>query len=177
MKSLKDQLFKAGLTDKQSVKNARKQKKQPQKPKAERGQLSDSAKQAEKLFREKAIRDTRLNQERQLEAGKKAQWAQIKQLIECSKIDRGEGEIAYRFTDNGKIKTIYVTAEQQKQLAQNRIVIVRLEQSSFEIVPKIVAAKIAQRDASYVIANEEPQSKPDGEDPYADYQIPDDLVW
>ena len=177
MKSLKDQLFKAGLTDKQSVKNARKPKKQPQKPKAERGQLSASAQQAEKLLREKAIKDTQLNQQRQEEAEKKAQLAQIKQLVQSSKIDREEGEVAYRFGDHNKIKTIYVTVEQQKQLAQNRIAIVRLEDDIFELVPKVVAKKIAQRDATYVIANEDTKSEPGGEDPYADYQIPDDLVW
>jgi len=177
MKSLKDQLLKAGLTDKQSVNKTRKKNKQPQKPKAERGKLSASAQQAELRLKEKALRDKQLNKQRQLESEKKAKIAQIRQLIDSAKIEREEGDIAYRFTDQNKIRTIYVNADQQKQLANNRIAIVRNPGDVFELVPKVVAEKIVQRDASYVIAIDDAQSEPEGEDPYADYQIPDDLIW
>jgi len=48
----------------------------------------------------------------------------------------------------------------------------------YELVPTPVAEKIQQRDVSYVIT--QVLSAPietDEEDPYADYQIPDDLMW
>ena len=177
MSSLKDQLLAAGLTDKQSVKNARK-KKQPKVPKKQRGALSESAKQAEQARLEKANRDKQLNQQRQLEAEKKARFAQVKQLVEQSKIEREDDNVAYSFTYNKKVKNIHVSAEQQKRLALGQICIVALPNERFELVPKVVAEKIAQRDEAYVIQNVEQTSETlTQDDPYADYQIPDDLMW
>ena len=185
MKSLRDQLLKAGLTDKQSVKNVRKQKqKQPKAAKAVRNEASESAKLAMEAQQQKTQRDKELNRQRQQEAEKKAQLAQIKQLVEGSKIDREGAEIAYNFSFANKVKTIYVTAEQQQQLMRNQIAIVTLSAEQFDLVPRKVAEKIIQRNADCVIENGPTQSEgssPAGDstadDPYADYQIPDDLMW
>ena len=181
MKSLRNQLLKAGLTDKQSVKNVRKQKqKQIKKPKAQRGELSDSAKQVAQVRLEKENKDKELNRQRQLAVEKKAQAAQIKQLVQSSKIDRRDGELAYNFNVDGKIKKVYVTAEQQKQLMRNQIGIIMLTEDQFELVPSIVAEKIAQRDESYVVTEnktDESAHTLEPDDPYADYKIPDDLIW
>lgn len=176
MKSLKDQLLKAGLTNKQTVKNTAK-KKQPKLKKKDRGGMSDSAKQAEKNMQEKMIRDKQLNQNRQSEIDNKALHAQIKQLVERSKIDREEGEIAYRFTHLKLVKTIYVTSDQQSQLSKNQIGIVVLNNEKFELVPRIVIEKISQRDETCIIDNKILPNSVDQDDPYADYKIPDDLVW
>jgi len=171
-------LLKAGLTDKQSVKEVRKQKqKQAKKPKDQRGEMSESARQAEQTRLEKARRDKELNRQRQQSADNKAQLAQIKQLVQHSKINREDGELAYNFTLHGKIKKIYVTEDQQKQLARNHIAIVSLSNDQFELVPRLVADKIMQRDAAYVIKQKDEEVVDAHDDPYADYQIPDDLVW
>ena len=177
MKSLKDQLLKAGLTDAHSVKNARKRK-QPKLAKKARGEASESTRLAEQTLREKAKRDTELNRIRQTEVESKAQRAQIKQLIETTKIDKGEGDVAYSFGVDGKIKTVHVSEDQQKQLVRNQISVVVAAADKFELVPKVVAEKIAQRDASCVIVSESNEEAAVSEDdPYADYQIPDDLIW
>ena len=48
----------------------------------------------------------------------------------------------------------------------------------YEVVPRIVADKIAQRDAKFVVvANTKADNKVDEDDPYKDYVIPDDLMW
>lgn len=179
MSSLRDQLFAAGLTDKQSLKNARKAKQQKTKaPKKERGKISESAKLAEQTRLIKAQKDKELNRQRQQAAEQKAQQAQIKQLIQSSKIDREDGDIAYSFTFDKKVKNIYVTAEQQTQLSRGQIIIVMLSEDQFELVPNVVAQKIAQRDASIVIDNtEQADQLSEDDDPYADYKIPDDLIW
>ena len=177
MKSLKDQLLKAGLTDKKSVRNARMQK-QNKKSKKERSEVPDITRQVEQAQRDKVNRDKELNRLRQLELTKKANLAQIQQLIGMSKIDRTEGEVAYHFTMNDKVKSIHVTAEQQKQLARNQIAIAIFDVDRVELVPRVVAEKIAQRDSSYIIeTGTEGADVSVGDDPYADYQIPDDLVW
>ena len=46
----------------------------------------------------------------------------------------------------------------------------------FELVPAEIAEKIRQRNPSLVIDLPDEQSASE-DDPYADYQVPDDLVW
>ena len=154
-------------------------KKAPTKPKNKRKTMSDSTLRAQRAMLDKAKKDKKLNEQRQAEAAKKQLAAQIKQLVDGSKLDRGEGETAYHFTFEKKVKSIYVTSEQQKQLSLGQAVIISLGAELFELVPKKVAEKIAERDASCVIQNETATSSDaqDEDDPYADYQIPDDLVW
>lgn len=184
MKSLKDQLLKAGLTDKQSVRNLNKQQaKQAKKPKAARQAASDSAKQAEQALAAKAQRDKELNMQRHLASEQKAVQAQIRQLIQTSKIARAkpgaeeQEQLAYHFSYAGKIKKLYVTAEQQSQLGKKQIAIVAVNGDQFELVPKIVADKIAQRDASVIVDTADSEETAVEDDPYADYKIPDDLMW
>lgn len=46
------------------------------------------------------------------------------------------------------------------------------------IIPASVADKITQRDAdSIVLNNALSQEEQDEDDPYADFKIPDDLMW
>ena len=106
--------------------------------------------------------------------------AQIKQLIETNKIDRTGGEVAYQFTDDKKNKKLYVTDVQFNQVTKGIIAIVRFAEG-YELVPAAVAAKIASRDASLVLVlnvkSETTATETAEDDPYADYQIPDDLMW
>jgi len=46
----------------------------------------------------------------------------------------------------------------------------------FELVPPDIAEKIRERNPSLVIDLPEEQ-QPDADDPYAQYQVPDDLMW
>lgn len=177
MNSLKDQLLKAGLAPKKNKKPQPK-KKAPTKPKSKRKSVSDATLRAQRAMLDKAKKDKKLNEKRQAEAAKKQLAAQIKQLVDGSKLDRSEGETAYHFTFQKKVKSIYVTQEQQKQLSFGQAVIISLGTEMFELVPKKVAEKIAERDSNCVIKNETvAPSDSDEDDPYADYQIPDDLVW
>jgi uncharacterized protein YaiL (DUF2058 family) len=176
MSTLKDQLLKAGLVKKNEVKHTAK-KKTPTPPKKSRKKVSEQTLRAQRAMLEKARKDKKLNAQRKADAERKALQAQIRQLVDGSKLDRKDAEISYNFTYKKKVKSIYVTSEQQQQLARDQIVIVCLEGGSFELVPKVAAEKIAQRDPKSVIKNqvEDPQHGED--DPYADYKIPDDLVW
>jgi uncharacterized protein YaiL (DUF2058 family) len=182
MKSLRDQLLKTGLTDNQSVKNARKQKKHEQqqqnkKPKNQRGQLSETAKQLERKRLEKVHKDQELNRQQQLERERKAVRAQIVQLIEHSKIESVETDLSYNFTLNGKVKNLWVTPQQKQLLIRGKIAIAALSDTQFALVPKTVAEKIALRDANIIIQNTIEDIESSEDDPYADYQIPDDLQW
>lgn len=178
MASLQDQLLKAGLIDEKKAKKVGKEKRKAAKVQRRSGEPSvDEAKlQAQKAREEKAERDRQLNAERQAELEKRAITAQIKQLIEVNRQPKNSGDIAYNFTDGGKIKKLYVSPLLQKRLTNGQLAIVKLGEG-YELVPAQVAEKIAQRDASYVVALNTRQETPDEDDPYADYQIPDDLMW
>ena len=175
--SLKDQLLKAGLAKKPAAKQAKKPK-PPKVAKKNRNKPSEMQLRAQRQMLDKAKKDKRLNAQREAEALAKAKFAQIKQLVDSSKLDRKEGETPYSFTVKKKVKKIYVTDEQQKQLSRDQIVIISLGNEAFELVPKTAAQKIAERDAKYVVKNTNTKAAaPDENDPYADYQIPDDLTW
>ena len=172
--SLKEQLLKAGLVAKpaQQPKKVNKQvaKKLRNKP-------SEATQRAQRAMLKKAKKDKLLNEQRQQAAAAKAKHAQIKQLVDASKLDRSAGETPYSFTDKKKIKKIYVTQEQQQQLSRAQVVIISLGHGSYELVPQAAAQKIAERGAHYVISNANPDTEQQDDDPYADYQIPDDLSW
>lgn len=172
--SLKDQLMKAGLADAKKARKAEHEKRQQAKdPNAESAQQLAQQAQAEK-----AERDRALNRARNEEMAQRALAAQIRQLIEAHRIERKGGDIAYQFTDNKKIKKLYVTAAQQEQLVKGHIAIVRLGEGH-ELVPTVVAEKIRTRDAEAIVLlnTRTPSSATEEDDPYAAYQIPDDLMW
>lgn len=171
--SLKDQLMKAGLADAKKARKAVHEKRQEAKaPNADNAQ-----KLAQQALAEKAERDRALNRARDDELAQRAVTAQIRQLIEAHRIDRKGGDIAYQFTDDKKIKKLYVNAAQQEQLARGQIAIVRTE-AGHELVPTVVAEKIRTRDENaIVLLNTRTASATDEDDPYAAYQIPDDLMW
>lgn len=178
MSSLQDQLLKAGLVDSKKAKQVNKEKRKQQKVAKKSAQpvVDETKAAAAKARAEKAARDRALNAEREAAAQQKAIAAQIKQMIEHNRQPKGGGDIAYNFTFDRKIKTIYVTQAVYDHLASGRLVIVGLDEQ-FELVPRIIADKIAERNADIVVQPPAQSGEVDEDDPYADYQIPDDLMW
>ena len=183
MESLQEQLIKAGLVDKSKANKAKKEKQKQSKVARHTGAKAVSKEktvaQQEQAIR--AQRDRELNQQKQKQVEQKAVFAQIKQLIDLNKLDRGAGEIPYSFVYKKKVMKIFVTDDIKQQLSQGRLAIVRLVLKSerlFEIVPAAVAEKIAQRDEQSVLHLNAMVEKIENEDDlYADYQVPDDLTW
>ncbi|WP_264779536.1 DUF2058 family protein, partial [Escherichia fergusonii] len=64
------------------------------------------------------------------------------------------------------------------RLAIARLIIDSNGESEYAIIPASVADKIAQRDATFIVLNSAlSQEEQDEDDPYADFKIPDDLMW
>lgn len=128
-------------------------------------------------------RDKQLNEQQKQASLSKEYKAQIKQLIEMNRIVVSKGDIGYNFTDGNLIKKVYVDKLVQSQLINGRLAIARLvtndsSENEYAIIPANVANKIAQRDASYIVVSSElSQEAQDEEDPYADFIVPDDLMW
>jgi uncharacterized protein YaiL (DUF2058 family) len=176
--SLQDQLLKAGLADEKQAKKARAAKvpKKRGKKSARGPALSESAQGARQAMAEKAEKDRALNEQRKADAERKAIAAQIRQLVEQNRLPRDEGEIGYNFVDEGKVRKLYVTADIHGKLGKGRVDIVRMG-DTYELVPAEVAEKIRTRDASRVLARQVTEPEVADDDPYKDYQVPDDLMW
>ncbi|MDX2458082.1 MAG: DUF2058 domain-containing protein [Gammaproteobacteria bacterium] len=176
--SLQDQLLKAGLIDDKQAnkikKTMHKQAKQKQKNKIETTNEAKLA--AQQAQAEKVERDRQLNQQRKVEAERKAIGAQVRQLVEMNRQPRDDGDITYSFTDGMLVKRIPVTETQLKQLSNGRLCIIKLDEQ-YELIPTLVADKIQQRDESTQILSNQSTETPDEDDPYADFQVPDDLMW
>lgn len=183
MSSLQEQLLKAGLVDDKKLARAEQEKNRrtsaARKKRGKKGAQPDPVRQP--VQNKKAQRDRELNQKRQQEAQRKERAAQAKQLIDINKQDRSKGEHPYSFVYRGKVKKIYVTEAQRDQLVAGQLGIatcVTNEGRKFELVPRAVAEKISERDETFRVDLGEPAKSDSGEDdPYADYQVPDDLIW
>ena len=178
MASLQDQLLKAGLADEKKAKAIRseKRKKRKQQPKGA-VEVNEAETRARQAREEKAERDRQLNLERQRAAEKKAIQAQIRQLVETNRLDRSRGETSYQFVHDKKIKKLFVDDTMVDQLSRGRLAIVFVN-DNYEIVAGGVARKIMERDESAVVVLHDRKQDDAGEDdPYAGYEIPDDLMW
>jgi uncharacterized protein YaiL (DUF2058 family) len=177
--SLQNQLMKAGLADKKKA-NRAKQAKREEANRARRGEidLQDPAERIRLQRAEKAEKDRQLEAARQAERHEKEIAAQVRQLIESHRLPRHAGEEAFQFVQDRKIKKLYVTREQRDQLTRGQIAIVAFG-DSHELVPTAIAEKIRPRDQAAVLLLNERTARQEGEedDPYADYPIPDDLMW
>lgn len=178
MASLQDQLLNAGVVDDKKAKKIKREARKAQKSQPKGQAQVDAAKEQARLAREeKAAKDRALNKERQHAAEEKAIAAQVIQLIKMNRIDRGAGDVAYQFADGAKIKKIYVTPKLQNDLVAGRIAIAKLD-GGYELLPSAAAEKIRQRDeAVIVVLNVNDGAPVDEDDPYAAYQVPDDLMW
>ena len=177
--SLFDQLKKSGLIDEKKAKQAKKEKhRQVKQLKGKKAKpLVESKLHAQKVNAEKVARVRELNQQRKKAAEQNAIAAQIKQIIQTNRIENDHGQIRFNFVDDNKVRLLYVTEKLQDQLSLGYLAIVKFE-GSYDLVPADVAEKIKLRDPSYVILCNTAQSKgSDADDPYADYQVPDDLMW
>ncbi|AKL11790.1 TPA: DUF2058 domain-containing protein [Kluyvera intermedia] len=175
--TLQEQMLKAGLvTSKKMAKVQRTAKKS-------RVQAREAREAVEENKKAQLERDKQLSEQQKQAALSKEYKAQVKQLIEMNRIVIAKGNIDFNFTDNNLIKKVVVDKATQTQLINGRLAIARLVTNSngdseYAIIPAVVADKIAQRDESYIVLNsalsEEVQ---DEDDPYADFKIPDDLMW
>ena len=178
MASLQEQFLKAGLVDKTKVKLANQDKNKQKKVERRTGTQSvDEARLAAlETQRKNAERAREHNAQRDAAATQKAIMAQIAQMVQKNRQSKGAGEIAYNFTRDNKIERLYVSAAVQANLIAGRLVIV-CQGGAVELVPRIIADKIAERDPSLVVQAKKPSTEMDVDDPYAAFQIPDDLMW
>src|SRR3990167_1682862 len=176
--SLRDQLLKAGLVNEKQAKQVSKEK-QKQQRLQHKGQIEKDDSQklaAQQAMAEKAARDQELNRQQQEKAEQKARAAQVKQLIEVSRLPKLTTEDYYNFVDDKKVKRLSVNKLMRDKLSHGSLAIVQ-HGGGYEVIPREAALKIQERDPRRVILLNTPTQAPDADDPYAAYQVPDDLMW
>jgi len=176
--SFGDQFLKAGLVNKARLNEAKKSKSKQEKLKHKQKieVVDEAAEAARQAAAEKATRDRELNRRQKGEVERKAVHAQIRQLIELNRVPRDDGEVGYNFQDGAAIRKIFVTEAIRDRLARGQLAIVRFD-DGYEVIPMAVAEKISQRDATCIVSHAANQQENGEDDPYAGYQVPDDLMW
>ena len=194
--SLQEQLLKAGLISEQQVKDTRRQdgraRRQDKKPpkKARPPQSSTPAvvagtapknERERELARQRAAkiaRDRALNQDRDAERGRKAKHAQARQLLEQHSQNAAGGESPYNYLRGRKVKRAYVHPEQRERIIGGQLVLAVVEGNHHLLLPDIAARVAALLPEAYLHQHvSEPEIELDQDDPYADFKVPDDLVW
>ncbi|MGR9052731.1 MAG: DUF2058 domain-containing protein [Gammaproteobacteria bacterium] len=178
-KSLQEQLLKAGLVDSSKMKSVRSEKRKQTKQQKQAGKeiVNEARLSAQKAQQEQAEKDRLLNQKHREEVQQKELLVQIKQLVEANKLEQNEEDgIRYNFTDGNKVKSLYLSENIRSLVIEGKLAIVKLEQR-YEVVPVGIANKISERDHTCVMKINLPIKTTLKDDPYADYQVPDDLMW
>lgn len=175
--TLQEQMLKAGLVTSKKMDKVRRTAKKS------RVQAREAREAVEENKKAQLERDKQLSEQQKQAVLSREYKAQVKQLIEMNRIIISKGNIDFNFTDNNVIKSIAVDKTTQSQLISGRLAIAQLSTenssvSEYAIIPAVVADKITQRDAeSIVLNNALAQDEADEDDPYADFKIPDDLMW
>ncbi|TRW49902.1 DUF2058 domain-containing protein [Aliidiomarina halalkaliphila] len=176
--ALQEQLLKAGLADEKKLKALKKEKQKQPKVSKKKTIVSEAALSVEQQRQEKVARDQELNRQRQAELKERAIAAQVRQLINVNRVAY-QGEVAFNFADGSLVKRLYVNQKIHNELTKGKLAIAR-EGDGYALIPAPVADKIQQRIPDVIVllnTNDTTEYNPSENDPYADYKIPDDLMW
>jgi uncharacterized protein YaiL (DUF2058 family) len=178
---LQEQLLKAGLAKKSKVAEVAREQLLARHGKGA-AKASDAQRDAERARAAKVERDRAIEAERKAQARSAELRAQARQIIKDRSVPR-EGESEYRFTADGAIRTLLVNELLRKQLSSGALVIARLDEG-YALLPRAAAEKVRERDAGMIVLD---HGQAAGSDPvagsaeddayYAQFKVPDDLVW
>ncbi len=182
-KSFQDQLLQLGLVDSKKAKETKKKQHQKKKKQGQAGKkqvVDENALLLQKAEEKKKARARKLNLQREAKLQKRADDARIKQLVEQHLIAKDDKGIAYRFNVGGKIQRIFVSRETADGLSGGRFGVVGMG-NQYEVLPRATIEKIQAINAWIFVSLNDASSKKvessDPDDPYAGFEVPDDLMW
>nr|WP_313316667.1 DUF2058 family protein [Stenotrophomonas sp.] len=125
-------------------------------------------------------KDERIEAERQKQEEarlRREARAKLDELVKDKGLNDPNADIARHFPYGGKIKRIYVNADQLKALNAGELGVLQ-QNGRYLLVTAALLAEAEQVFAASVALKVDPNA-PAQDDPYADpaYQVPDDLVW
>ena len=179
-KSLQEQLLKAGMVSAKQFKQAKASKAKKKKQNtANKGESNPSQQEAQHKVAEKRQRDRVLNLKIVEEKKKRATAAQVRSLIQQNKVAEDSDGQPFHFEYEGSIKSVFVSETVRKDLADGRLAIAK-RNARYRIVPASTAEKIRNLDPSSLALFGKSKNSSEKEvldSAYADYTVPDDLVW
>ena len=181
LNALQEQLLKAGLAKKSKATEAAREQE-----KARRGEAPAAAasiqREAERAREEKVERDRALAAVQKAAAQAKALQAQARQILADKRVPHG-GDIEYRFGVDGVIRCLPVSAVQKAQLAAGQLVIARAD-DGFALLPRVAGEQVRQRAPAWIVVDHRqpgdappPATSAEDDTYYAQFAVPDDLVW
>ena len=137
--ALQAQLLKAGLVDNKKAKKLSKQAVHEQRT----GQSNEAELKAKiaQDKEQKLAKDQALDLEKKRLLQGKELKAAIVQMISQHKIHQLDGDVAYQFIDESKVKKIYLNQQIYNALVSGSLVIAK-EDDSYAVLPKILADRI-----------------------------------
>jgi uncharacterized protein YaiL (DUF2058 family) len=174
--SLRDQLLKSGLVDEQSVKKTRSHKRKKRRRGETDAEQAAASEAAAKREADRRARDRTLNARRQEERRQQEAEQAARQRVLDAEVPR-DGEERFQFSHNGRIRPIQVSAAQRQELAAGRLAIARTR-GRYRLIPGDIVEFVQAR-APFLIAWTAADSggADDEDDAYADFPVPDDLIW
>ncbi|KRG59849.1 DUF2058 domain-containing protein [Stenotrophomonas sp. W1S232] len=186
--ALQAQLLKAGLVKKSQVSQVANQQAKARVDKHDPKAAAIAAEaelariEAEKARLEKVERDRQIAAERNAERRANELRAQARQIIADKKV-LAKGEAEYRFNDGEVIRTLLLTEAVRKQVIDAALVIVR-DGEGYCLLPRVAAVQVRERAPELIVLDNagrdyvEPSTGNAEDDAYyAQFQVPDDLVW
>lgn len=186
--ALQAQLLKAGLVKKSQVSQVANQQAKARVDKHDPKAAAIAAEaelariEAEKARLEKVERDRQIAAERNAERRANELRAQARQIIADKKV-LAKGEAEYRFNDGEVIRTLLLTEAVRKQVIDAALVIVR-DGEGYCLLPRVAAVQLRERAPELIVLDNagrdyvEPSTGNAEDDAYyAQFQVPDDLVW
>ena len=157
---------------------ARPQPPQGQRPRRDGGSEMDLAKAY--AIRAQKEKDERIaaEKQRQEEAAKRREGkAKLVELLKTISLNVADADIARHFEYGGKIRRVYVTAEQLRQLNAGELAVVQQGGRYHVVTPSDAREADALLPGALALLAD--PSVPSADDVYADpkYQVPDDLIW
>ena len=178
---LQEQLLKAGLAKKSKLAEAAREQNKVRHAKGP-SDPSESKLDVQRAREAKVEKDRALAAERKVQARINELAAQARQIIQDKKVPRS-GESEYRFTADGAIRTLLINDDLRKKLSAGALVIARLGER-YELLPRAAADMVRERDANLIVLDhgqlvgvESPTGSAEDDAYYAQFQVPDDLVW
>lgn len=183
MASLQEQLLKAGLSTKQKARQANTDKRKKNKQKRSGVEIEASLQEQvkeelAKTQQSKVEKDAALNAKKKQALASKELTLRIQQILTHHQIKDAQGEVEYNYTFDNKVKKLYLDAVTHRAIVNGRLALCGLDDTTY-IVTRETAEKLAELEPKVLLLQNDKvvEEVTDEEDPYADFQIPDDMMW
>ncbi len=168
--SLRDQLLGAGFKENKAQKKPAKAKS----PHAKKPSARPTRQQQARAKAAAVAKETELELKATTE--RKRIKAEIKALIEAAAVKEITGEKVYSYILGSRVKQIFLTPECHEKVSKKELAITRLNGNTY-LIPLDTADQVKALNPDWAVIIASDNAPIEGEQEYADFQIPDDLHW